>query len=213
GGCRARWSVHGAGLAYASRRSAHHDGDAPGGAARAFGTAGRLQRGGNRSERAARAGAGAGRGARDAGRCAEARRARPAERRDRPRVHNVVHVIKTAVALLQRRGSADEQACGFLHMIKRNADRAAGLSQHLLALARRQPLKPVATDVNDVVATVVALLRQTLSENITVEEQLDEALSWVLVDRSELEAALLHVAANARDAMPQGGSLSFHTAE
>src|SRR6185437_4902737 len=98
--------------------------------------------------------------------------------------NNVVHVIKTAVALLQRRGSADEQACGFLHMIKRNADRAAGLSQHLLALARRQPLKPVATDVNDVVATVVALLRQTLSENITVEEQLDEALSWVLVDRS-----------------------------
>lgn len=127
--------------------------------------------------------------------------------------NNVVHVIKTAVALLQRRGSADEQASGFLHMIKRNADRAAGLSQHLLALARRQPLKPVATDVNDVVATVVALLRQTLSENITVEEQLDEALSWVVVDRSELEAALLHVAANARDAMPQGGSLSFHTAE
>jgi signal transduction histidine kinase len=127
--------------------------------------------------------------------------------------NNVVHVIKTAVALLQRRGPPDEQAASFLHMIKRNADRAAGLSQHLLALARRQPLKAVATDVNDVVGTVVALLRQTLSENIIVEEQLDEALSWVLVDRSELEAALLHVAANARDAMPQGGSLSFRTAE
>ncbi|HTT06058.1 MAG TPA: PAS domain-containing protein [Steroidobacteraceae bacterium] len=127
--------------------------------------------------------------------------------------NNVVHVIKTSVALLQRRWCPDEQAAGFLHMIKRNADRAAGLSQHLLALARRQPLNPVATDVNEVVATVVALLRQTLSENIIIEEQLDEALSWVLVDRSELEAALLHVAANARDAMPQGGRLSFRTAE
>jgi PAS domain S-box-containing protein len=127
--------------------------------------------------------------------------------------NNVVHVIKTSVALLQRRWSPDDQAAGLLHMIKRNADRAAGLSQHLLALARRQPVNPVATDVNEVVATVVALLRQTLSENIIVEEQLDEALSWVIVDRSELEAALLHVAANARDAMPQGGRLSFRTAE
>ncbi|HEX4051972.1 MAG TPA: PAS domain S-box protein [Steroidobacteraceae bacterium] len=127
--------------------------------------------------------------------------------------NNVVHVIKTAVALLQQRGATDEQAASFLHMIKRNADRAAGLSQHLLALARRQPLNLIATDVNDVVATVAALLRQTFSENIIVEEQLDEALSWVVVDRSELEAALLHVAANARDAMPQGGRLSFHTAE
>jgi PAS domain S-box-containing protein len=127
--------------------------------------------------------------------------------------NNVVHVIKTSVALLQRRGSPDEQAASLLQMVKRNADRAAGLSQHLLALARRQPLNPVATDVNDVVATVAALLRQTLSEDIIVEEQLDEALSWVVVDRSELEAALLHVAANARDAMPQGGRLRFHTAE
>jgi len=127
--------------------------------------------------------------------------------------NNVVHVIKTSVALLQRRCSPDDQAAGFLHMIKRNADRAAGLSQHLLALARRQPPNAVATDVNDVVATVVALLRQTLSENITVEEQLDEALSWVLVDRGELEAALLHVAANARDSMPEGGRLTFRTAE
>lgn len=127
--------------------------------------------------------------------------------------NNVVHVIKTSVALLLRRGPPDEQAAGFLQMIQRNADRAAGLSQHLLALARRQPLNPVATDVNDVVATVAALLRQTLSENIIVEEQLDEALSWVVVDRSELEAALLHVAANARDAMPHGGRLSFRTAE
>ena len=127
--------------------------------------------------------------------------------------NNVVHVIKTSVALLQRRWSPDEQAAGFLHMIQRNADRAAGLSQHLLALARRQPLNPVPTDLNEVVATVVALLRQTLSENITIEEQLDEALSWVIVDRSEIEAALLHVAANARDAMPHGGRLSFRTGE
>jgi signal transduction histidine kinase len=117
------------------------------------------------------------------------------------------------VALLQRRWAADEQASGFLQMITRNADRAAALSQHLLALARRQPLHPVATDVNEVVTTVVALLRQTLNESIVVEEQLEEPLSWVTADRSELEAALLHVAANARDVMPEGGRLTFRTAE
>lgn len=127
--------------------------------------------------------------------------------------NNVVHVIRTSVALLQRRCASDEQAAGFLHMIQRNADRAAGLSQHLLALARHQPLHPVPTDVNEVVTTVAALLRQTLNENIVVEEELDEAISWVTVDRSELEAALLHMAANARDAMPAGGRLTFRTAE
>jgi PAS domain S-box-containing protein len=127
--------------------------------------------------------------------------------------NNVVHVIKTSVALLQRRCAADEQSAGLLHMIERNADGAAGLSQHLLAPTRREPSHPVATDVNEVVSTMVALLRQTLNENIVVEQQLDESLSWVSVERSELEAALLHVAANARDAMPAGGRLTFRTAE
>jgi len=127
--------------------------------------------------------------------------------------NNVVHVIRTSVALLQRQWQAEAQATELLRMIERNADRAAGLSQHLLTLARRAPLAPVATDVNAVVGAVVTLLRQTLSENIVVEEQLDESLCWVFVDRSELEAALLHLAANARDAMPVGGTLIFSTAE
>jgi PAS domain S-box-containing protein len=127
--------------------------------------------------------------------------------------NNVVQVIRTSVALLQRQGPAEAQATDLLHMIERNADRAAGLSQHLLTLARRSPLAPVATDVNAVVAAVVTLLRQTLGENIVVEEQLDESLCWVFVDASALEAALLHVAADARDAMPAGGTLNFSTAE
>lgn len=127
--------------------------------------------------------------------------------------NNVVHVIKTSVALLQRRTAVDEQAAGLLQMIKRNADRAAELSHHLVALARGRPPNPVATDVNEIVATVVALLRVTLNENIVIEQELDDALCWVTIDRSELEAALLHLAANARDAMRAGGRLAFRTAQ
>jgi hypothetical protein len=59
----------------------------------------------------------------------------------------------------------------------------------------------------------VALLRLTLNENIIIEQELDDALCWVTIDRSELEAALLHLATNARDAMCEGGRLAFRTAQ
>lgn len=127
--------------------------------------------------------------------------------------NNVVQVISTCVEVLQRQSAGQPQPGEFLQMIKRNADRAAGLSQHLLALSRRQPPHPAPTDVNSVVGAVVELLRQTLSEDIVVELKIVEGLGWVLVDRNELEAALLNLAANARDAMSAGGRLSFATAE
>jgi signal transduction histidine kinase len=98
-------------------------------------------------------------------------------------------------------------------MIKRNTERAAGLSGHLLSLARRSPRAAALTNVNEIVADVVGLLRHTLSEEITLDVRVGDALLWTAVDPNQLEAALLSLAVNARDAMPSGGTLSIGTAE
>ena len=92
------------------------------------------------------------------------------------------------------------------------AQRAATLTQQLLAFSRRQPLNPKPTDVNRLIATFSDLFRRLLGEHISVETVLAGGL-WVTdVDPHQLENALLNLAVNARDAMPGGGKLTIETA-
>ena len=91
------------------------------------------------------------------------------------------------------------------------ADRASQLTANLLAFARKQPLRPLETDVNALVEEVVQLLLPTLGRQIAIETALSD-LAWpALVDRSQLSSALVNLAINARDAMPDGGRLLFRT--
>jgi PAS domain S-box-containing protein len=94
----------------------------------------------------------------------------------------------------------------------RGAQRAATLTQQLLAFSRRQPLNPKPTDVNRLVTGMSDLIRRTLSENISVETVLAGGLWRVEVDPHQLESALLNLAVNSRDAMPNGGKLTVETA-
>lgn len=94
----------------------------------------------------------------------------------------------------------------------RGAQRAAILTQQLLAFARRQPLNPKPTDVNRLVSGMSDLIRRTLSENISIETVLGGGLWVVEVDPHQLENALLNLAVNSRDAMPSGGKLTIETA-
>jgi PAS domain S-box-containing protein len=93
----------------------------------------------------------------------------------------------------------------------RGAQRAATLTQQLLAFARRQPLNPKPTDINRLVADMSDLLRHTLGENIAIETVLGGGLWRVDVDAHQLESALLNLAVNARDAMGEGGKLTVET--
>ncbi len=127
--------------------------------------------------------------------------------------NNVVQVIITCVEALQRADGNEPQTGELLQMIRRNAEEAAGLSQRLLGLARRRGVNPAPTDVNAVVSEVVALLRQTLSEDIVVDLNVREGFAWAVIDRSDLEAALVNLAAAARDGMPKGGTLSVSTTD
>jgi PAS domain S-box-containing protein len=91
------------------------------------------------------------------------------------------------------------------------AQRAAALTQRLLAFARRQPLDPKPVDVNVLVRGMSELMRRALGETVEVETVLGGGLWRTEADPNELESALLNLAVNARDAMPSGGKLTIET--
>ncbi|MFW5681235.1 MAG: response regulator, partial [Pseudomonadota bacterium] len=92
------------------------------------------------------------------------------------------------------------------------AERGAQLTSRLLAFARRQPLQPRAVDVDDLLRSLDALLRRTLPETIDIQLSRADGTWAAHVDPGQLEAAILNLAINARDAMPGGGSLTIETA-
>jgi PAS domain S-box-containing protein len=92
------------------------------------------------------------------------------------------------------------------------AQRAAHLTHQLLAFARREVVQPEVVDVNAVVTDVEQLLKSTLGEHIELRSELAPDLRSVLIDPGRLEQILVNLAVNARDAMPDGGTLTIHTA-
>ena len=90
-------------------------------------------------------------------------------------------------------------------------DRAAKLTQQLLAYSRRQPLVPSSQNLNDVASGTSDLLRRTLGPEYDLVLDLAPDLPTVVVDRSQTENVILNLAINARDAMPEGGRLSIRT--
>src|SRR5690606_29213738 len=92
-----------------------------------------------------------------------------------------------------------------------SANRAAALTHRLLAFSRRQPLDPKPVNANELVASMEDLLRRTMGERITIDLVLAGGLWLTLCDQNQLESALLNLAINARDAMPDGGRLTIET--
>jgi PAS domain S-box-containing protein len=93
----------------------------------------------------------------------------------------------------------------------RGAERAAALTQRLLAFSRQQPLQPKALDASKLVGNMSDLLRRSLGEQIAIKTVLAGDLWQVSADPNQLEVAILNLAVNARDAMPNGGSLTLET--
>ena len=90
-------------------------------------------------------------------------------------------------------------------------DQAHSLIGHLLAFARRQPLKPTGVDINESVRQTQLMLRRAIPAGIEIETRLARNAGLVLADRNQFETALLNLALNARDAMPEGGRLTVGT--
>jgi signal transduction histidine kinase/CHASE3 domain sensor protein/CheY-like chemotaxis protein len=125
--------------------------------------------------------------------------------------NNMLTVItgttETLVAALQHMPTLQKTA----EMIDQAAERCTELIQHLLAFARRQPLHPRNIDVNGTVLDIAKLLRPTLGEQIEINSILDQEVATSHIDASQLANALLNMAINARDAMPDGGKLLLET--
>jgi signal transduction histidine kinase len=91
------------------------------------------------------------------------------------------------------------------------AERGAELTSRLLAFSRQLPLDPKAIDINLLISNMDGLIRRAIGARLEINTALGDDLWPVLVDRSQLENALLNLAINARDAMPDGGSLAIET--
>jgi nitrogen-specific signal transduction histidine kinase/ActR/RegA family two-component response regulator len=124
--------------------------------------------------------------------------------------NNILMVIRTTVALLERR-LTDDALRKDAREIDRAAERAANLTHQLLAFSRRQVLRPETTDLNEIVDDTFELLRRLIGEDITVDCELAPDLASIVVDRSQLSQVILNLAVNARDAMPGGGTLTIRT--
>jgi len=109
--------------------------------------------------------------------------------------------------LLREMGEAAE----FVEEALGAAMRGADLTRRLLAFARRQPLQPEPVKLNELVGGLAKLLDRTLGEHIEIELRLAPEVWPVVVDPSQLEAAITNLATNARDAMPKGGRITIAT--
>jgi signal transduction histidine kinase len=131
--------------------------------------------------------------------------------------NNLLTVVLGNIELAQRQlenwtEASQDRMRRTLTQAMRGAQRGATLTQRLLAFSRRQPLSPKPLDLNKLVGGLTEFLRRSLGETVDLETVGAAGLWKVEADPVQLEAALLNLAVNARDAMPNGGKLTIETA-
>jgi PAS domain S-box-containing protein len=124
--------------------------------------------------------------------------------------NNLLTAVSGSLELLEARTS-DEKSLRLLQTAQRGAARGAKLTQSLLAFARKQHLELAAADLNSIIAEMSELLRSSVGASVDVRQSLAGELWPVMIDVNQIESALLNIAINARDAMPQGGTLLIET--
>jgi len=127
--------------------------------------------------------------------------------------NNMLGVVIGGLDIIQRRlARGDTNVQAQIEGAREGAARAASLTQRLLAFSRQQPLQPKQIDANRLVSAMTDLLNRTLGEQVRIETVLASNLWRTFADPVQLESAVLNLAVNGRDAMPEGGRLTIETA-
>ena len=126
-------------------------------------------------------------------------------------INNALTAIAGYSELVLAELASDHQARADIEEIRRATERAGSVTRQLLAFSRKQLIEPRRFDVNDTVAAIARLLSRLVGPDVTVRTRLGSELRPIIGDPGQLEQALVNLAVNARDAMPNGGELSLET--
>jgi signal transduction histidine kinase/CheY-like chemotaxis protein len=129
--------------------------------------------------------------------------------------NNMIQAITSGLTLMERRVAQGriEEAGRYIPPMRQAAESAAALTNRLLAFSRRQALRPTAVEPDRLVGGIEDLIRRTLGPFVELQLRLRDGRWNIVCDANQLESALLNLAINARDAMPEGGSLTIATAD
>jgi PAS domain S-box-containing protein len=125
--------------------------------------------------------------------------------------NNILQAIQGYLELVMDGQPRDSETFEDLHQARLATDRAAVLVRQLLAFSRRQILKPVNLDLNQVVAGMRSMLGRVIGSSIPIQFEPQEDLGLVLADQGQLEQIIMNLAVNARDAMESGGQITIAT--
>jgi|GEM_PF-2435165 len=125
--------------------------------------------------------------------------------------NNILNVIIGYSGLIERSAGIDEKTRGFLQEISNAANRAAYLTRGLLAFSRKQQLELKPADLNDIIRSITAMLHRIIGEDVRMNIGLCDNNPVVICDSGQIEQVVVNLATNARDAMPNGGSLNITT--
>ncbi|OLP49936.1 hybrid sensor histidine kinase/response regulator [Allorhizobium taibaishanense] len=127
--------------------------------------------------------------------------------------NNLLMAVLGNLELLQRHVAGDDKAMRLINGALQGAQRGASLTQRLLAFARRQDLQVGPVDLGGLVTGMADLLKRSVGSRVAVDVTIPERLPSVLADANQVELALLNLAVNARDAMPNGGTIRVELKE
>ena len=126
--------------------------------------------------------------------------------------NNLLTAINGYSSLALQRADPDDRIRGYLEEVKKAGERAANLTRQLLAFGRKQMLKPIPLNLNDVVSEMSKMLRRLIGEDICFDARFDPELKQIRADPGQIEQVLVNLVVNSRDAMPHGGTLTIETA-
>lgn len=123
--------------------------------------------------------------------------------------NNLLQSVTLNLHLARTAGMEENKRNGYIRSALDALQRGARLTQQLLAFARRQPLAPQSTDVRRLIIGLLDMLQRTVGDRVVVETEESRDLWPAMIDRTQAEMALLNLGVNARDAMPDGGTLTL----